>query len=183
MLENSVIEHASPTLARLKVGSLFNIFHSGGEALKAEILRINRLLAPKGLVLTVLRMDAKRALLYLFRCAHLKRHLGRPEVQDFLSGHGYSRFSISAALKTLRDRIASIGDFPHEIGIFLDYPLSDVIDFIHHQGKNSRLVGVWKVYSNENDARRTFDRFKKCRDIYIRQYQSGKPLSRLAVAT
>lgn len=183
MLEHSLIEHASPTLARLKTGSLFNIYHESEEGIKKEIRRMNRDLAPKGLVLTVLRMDKNRALLYLFRCAHLRLHLAKAEVQKFLAAHGYNRFSVADALKTLRNRIAALGDFPHEIGIFLDYPLSDVVDFIRHKGQNSRLTGVWKVYSNESDAMKTFARFKKCKDVYRRQYQSGRPISRLAVAT
>lgn len=183
MLERSVIEHASPTLARLKTGSLFNIYHDGEAELKKEIYRMNRQFASRGLVLVILRMDSRRALLYLFRCAHLCRQLDRPEIQKFLSGYGYRRFTVAGALKTLRARIADMESFPHEIGIFLDYPLSDVMDFIRHRGKNSRLTGVWKVYSNEADARRTFARYNKCRDIYMRQYQSGQPFYRLAVAT
>lgn len=177
------MEHGSPTLARLKLGSLMNVFHNGMEALQGEIRRLNRMLAPKGLVLTALRADEKRALLYLFRCEHLRRKLTCPLVRAFLSGYGYEKFTAAEAIKFLRTRMAREGDFPHEIGVFLDYPLSDIQDFIRHGGQNCRMCGVWKVYSNEDDARRTFDRFKKCRDVYTRKYREGCPLARLTVAT
>lgn len=42
-------------------------------------------------------------------------------------------------------------NFPHEIGIFLGYPLDDVIGFIEH--KPYYLVGDWKVYQNVNEAK------------------------------
>lgn len=183
MLERVLIEHGSPTLARLKLGSLINVFHDGKDQLQSEIRLLNRTLAPKGLVLTMLKADNRRALIYLFRCEHLKRKLSCPLVRTFLSEYGYKEFTLSKALKVLRKRIAAEGDFPHEIGVFLDYPLSDIQDFIRHGGQNCRMCGVWKVYSNEDDARRTFDRFKKCKDIYTRKYREGCPLAKLTVAT
>lgn len=183
MLERVLIEHGSPTLARLKLGSLMNVFHKGMEDLQKEMRRLNRMLAPKGLVLTALRIDEKRALLYLFRCAHLRRKLSCPMVRAFLSEYGYDTFTVSGAVNTLRKRIAKQGDFPHEIGVFLDYPLSDIQDFIRHGGQNCRMCGVWKVYSNEDEAQRTFDRFKKCKDVYTRKFSEGCPLARLTVAT
>lgn len=183
MLEKTLVEHGSPTLARLKLGSLMNVFHKGSDALKEEVHRLNRMLAPKGLVLTVLRMDGRRALLYLFRCAHLRQKLRCPLVQGFLGEYGYEGFSVASALKTLRSRVELGGEFPHEIGVFLDYPLSDIQDFIRHGGRNCRMCGVWKVYSNEADAARTFSRYKKCKDVYTRLYREGCPLAKLTVAT
>ena len=44
-------------------------------------------------------------------------------------------------------------NFPHEIGVFLGYPLDDVIGFIEH--KPYYLVGDWKVYQNVNEAKET----------------------------
>jgi len=37
--------------------------------------------------------------------------------------------------------------FPHEIGIFLGYPLKDVIGFIEHKSKAPKTKGtMWKIY-------------------------------------
>jgi len=183
MLERALVEHGSPTLARLKLGSLMNVFHEGAAGLRDEMRRLNRMLAPKGLVLTALRISEKRALLYLFRCEHLKRKLSCPLVRGFLSGYGYEKFNVAGAIDTLRQRISQEGDFPHEIGVFLDYPLSDIQDFIRNGGQNCRMCGVWKVYSNEDDAQRTFSRFQKCKDVYTRKFREGCPLAQLTVAT
>lgn len=65
-------------------------------------------------------------------------------------------------------------EFPHEIGIFLGYPLGDVIGFIKNAGHNCKCTGCWKVYCNECEAVRTFAKYKKCKDVYMRLWQQGR---------
>ena len=72
-------------------------------------------------------------------------------------------------------------EFPHEIGFFLGYPYEDVIGFIKNHGQNYLEVGPWKVYANQNQARRTFARFRRCARIYARAYRCGQSLRRLTV--
>ena len=50
--------------------------------------------------------------------------------------------------------------FPHEIGLFLDYPLVDVIGFIRNTGKNCKCSGCWKAYGNAKEAEKTFCKYK-----------------------
>lgn len=38
--------------------------------------------------------------------------------------------------------------FPHEIGIFLGYPLEDVLGFWFSGGRGAKMEGEWKVYSD-----------------------------------
>ena len=73
-------------------------------------------------------------------------------------------------------------EFPHEIGFFLGYPYEDVIGFIENRGQNYLEVGPWKVYANQNQARRTFARYRRCARIYARSYRSGQSLRRLTVS-
>lgn len=72
--------------------------------------------------------------------------------------------------------------FPHEIGVFLDYPLADVIGFIEHGGKNCKCCDVWKVYSNECATQVLFTRFMKCTEVYLRVFARGKLLIQMTVA-
>ena len=72
--------------------------------------------------------------------------------------------------------------FPHEIGLFLGYPLEDVQGFIENCGKNYRLCGCWKVYGDPQAALRCFARYEKCARVYLQCYQNGHSLSRLTVA-
>ena len=92
------------------------------------------------------------------------------------------RSEINKALKELKERLHMCEKFPHEIGLFLGYPLGDVKGFIKHRGQNCKCTGCWKVYCDEREARRQFCRFEKCRSIYCRLYREGRALSRLTVA-
>lgn len=40
------------------------------------------------------------------------------------------------------------GDIPHEIGVFLGYPLKDVLGFIGHPSLKLTKVNGWRVYGN-----------------------------------
>ena len=89
---------------------------------------------------------------------------------------------MAPALDWLRQRLAAGQGFPHEIGLFLGYPVGDVAGFIRNRGKNCRCVGCWKVYCNECEARRTFARLKKCTQVYTRLWQQGRTVPQLTVA-
>lgn len=182
MLEQLLVEHGAPTLARLKVGNLMQAVVTDEDAFAAERQRIMRLLAPKGVALTVLRQESGRALVYLYRPAVLRQVLSCPRVQAFLRQEGYAELSLGKALATLRARLADSPAFPHEIGVFLGYPLEDVTSFIAQGGRNCALCGCWKVYHNVHEARRTFQRFDHCRAVYTRLFRSGWSMERLTVA-
>lgn len=179
MLERAVIVHASPTLARLKLGSLFNIVRT--ETFDEELERLNAQFKPKGLVLTVLRQRGGRVLMYLYRESELERALECKRIRAFLGSCGYERFDLESVMAHLRSRLENCEEFPHEIGVFLGYPLTDVIGFIENEGRDCLCCGCWKVYSNECEALRTFARFSKCKEVYGRLFASGCPLSQLTV--
>ena len=85
-------------------------------------------------------------------------------------------------IDALARRVHCGEEFPHEIGVFLDYPLSDVIAFIENKGMHFRQVGYWKVYSNEAEALRIFALYTKCREVYLKCYRRGFGVERLTVA-
>lgn len=51
-------------------------------------------------------------------------------------------------------------DFPHEIGLFLGYPLEDVKGFIENKADSSKCSGCWKVYGNEQKALKLFEKYE-----------------------
>lgn len=184
MLARELVAHGAPTLARLKVGSLFNIAYDDADSLMDEMDAINRAeLMPKGVMMTLLRLRDHKALIYLYRIQELEQELARPDVQDFLRLGGYDVFTVDAVLNHLRARLMRCAEFPHEIGVFLGYPLSDVVAFIDNEGQNYLCSGCWKAYSNEYEAQRIFQRIRKCKEVYMHLFASGFPLSRLTVKT
>ena len=79
--------------------------------------------------------------------------------------------------------LAKAEGFPHEIGVFLDYPLEDVVGFIENAGQNYKCSGCWKVYCNECETRKLFAKYKKCREVYRRLWSQGRDIRTLTVAS
>ncbi len=181
-LERKLIEYCAPTLASLKTANLFNHSFSSEEELEKQLAELNSLLGKKGIFLQVLFKKSNRALIYVFRKSRLQAELNRPAVRRFLSKYGYEHMDVDYGLDRLKERLGEDGAFPHEIGIFLGYPLGDVVGFIQNAGKNCKCLGCWKVYCNECEARKTFARYQKCRTIYSRLWKDGRSVIQLTVA-
>lgn len=164
MLERALIDHGSPTLANMKVGSLFTSSCADATGFRAEFRRVQAALESRGVSLTILRVQQERALVYVYRQEALAALLAQADVQAFL-----------------RQRLAESPCFPHEIGVFLGYPLSDVIAFMRDGGRGCRCSGCWKAYTNECEAMRVFQRYKACRAAYQTLFRAGWPLERLTV--
>ena len=67
-------------------------------------------------------------------------------------------------------------EFPHELGIFLGYPLADVKGFIEHNGKDFLYQGYWKVYENVEERKKMFSIYNVVKEEFIREMQAGKDL-------
>lgn len=173
MLVQELISLAAPTLAGIKPGSLFSM------QISSDDMTHLRTHLP-GLRLVVLAQTQKK-LLYLFRPEQLSLILHRPDVQRFLQPLGYTSFTVGAALHHLRTRLTHASGFPHEIGIFLGYPLEDVQGFIRHHGQNCLLSGCWKVYAHAEAAQRTFAAYHTCRQQLLQRHAEGVPLRKLIV--
>lgn len=182
MLEQLLIDHCAPTLAGLKTASLFRCLGAGEQELGERIARLNEDMALKGVILTEVKRGKEGTLVYVYRRKALETELQRPETQQFLAGYGYIQFDVDTCLKRLQERLAASADFPHEIGVFLGYPLEDVKEFIHNKGRNAKCIGCWKVYCNECEARKTFAKYEKCKSVYQRLFSGGRELLKLTVA-
>ncbi len=182
MFERSLIEHCSPTLASIKTASLFTITYQTQSNLRSQLEQWNLRLGGKGVTLRIMRDNGATALIYVYREKQLSRDLRRPGVAAFLQKYGYSSLTPADAVARLETRLRAAAGFPHEIGLFLGYPLGDVIGFIENAGRNSKCCGCWKVYCNECEAMRQFARLRKCREIYARLWGAGKSVLQLTVA-
>ena len=181
-IERSLIEHCSPTLASLKVGSLFSFLAPVCDDLHAQIRVLNDQLKEKGLILQLVKPLENRALCYLYRASQLDHLLSDPANAAFLRSQGYERMDASSVLHTLCSRLKTQTEFPHEIGLFLGYPLGDVIGFIENKGRNCLCCGCWKAYTDACAAQKLFAKFGKCTSVYKRMYESGRTLTQLTVA-
>ena len=182
--EKDLIEHCSPTLASIKTANLFCHTFTCAEEIHRNICLWQEILREKGIRLFLLRVCACTALVYVCRPTALRRDLCCDGVRRFLSAYGYGCLELCSAVERLKQRLAAQADFgfPHEIGVFLGYPLADVIGFIENEGKNFKCAGCWKVYENEWETRRLFAKYEKCRNVYRRLWREGRSVLQLTVA-
>ena len=182
MLEHSLIEHCAPTLAGLKSANLFNYrFHTKEQAL-IEIQEANLKLNFRGVYIEALSWTTEMVLIYTYRKSHLQRELQQEAAQYLLSQYGYTDFSVDACVEKLKERLDSYEYFPHEIGIFLGYPLEDVVGFIENRGKNCKCCGLWKVYCNEREKQVLFNKLRKCTMIYLQVFAQGRSITQMTVS-
>lgn len=182
MSEELMIRHCAPTLAGLKTGSLFSCpFHSA-EELRDGIVALNKTLVPKGLRVLPLRTEKGRALIYVYRVSGLRRDLRNSEAQAILLAAGYRPETAEQCLRHLMQRLRAGGDFPHEIGLFLSYPVEDVRGFMENHACGHKCVGCWKVYGDVEAAKKCFARYEKCERVYRRCWEQGRSIEQLTVA-
>ncbi|MBP3476855.1 MAG: DUF3793 family protein [Lachnospiraceae bacterium] len=182
MFEKYLIENCAPTLASLKTANLFSYTYPSIAKLQETIAYWNKRMTDKGVTFTVLRVNSATALVYVYREAYLHRDLQKPGVAQLLRHFGYDSMETEEVLEQLRIRLQEQDEFPHEIGLFLGYPLQDVIGFMKYKGSNCKCTGCWKVYGDELEASRIFAMFDKCRKIYVNLWNQGRSIMKLTVA-
>jgi hypothetical protein len=182
MSEDLFVRCCAPTLAGIKAGSMFSYPYESKEEMREDVRRLNRALVSRGLIVLPLRYHGGKALLYVYRPVSLRKELRCREAQEILQAVGYSGLCCEKCVKRLMERMQDSDEFPHEVGLFLSYPPEDVSGFIQNHARNCKFTGYWKVYGDEEKARRTFSKYKQCTDCYCRQLKSGCRLADLAVA-
>lgn len=176
MSDEQIVKYCAPTLAGIKTGNLF----SCKDASVAAVRALNRRLVPKGICTLAKKRGGTRTLVYVFRPAYLALDLRDARAAALLRARGYPFGEMRRCVAELMRRIENDAAFPHEVGLFLGYPPEDVRAFI--DGRDAyKCVGCWKVYGDEDTARRAFGQYKRCTREYRRRWESGYSLDTLAV--
>ncbi|MCR5594648.1 MAG: DUF3793 family protein [Lachnospiraceae bacterium] len=183
MPDTYIVEHCSPTLAGLKTGSLFSVKNRELNDPTGELRDLNRLLTPKGLRAVPVRKTESHTLIYVYRPDRLDKDLNCPLARNILKKKGYICGNADRCVVQLIRRLTDDKDFPHEIGLFLGYPPSDVEGFMKDPDNGVKCIGFWKVYTNREKAEKTFAKFRKCTEVYCKELAGGRPLAQLIVST
>ena len=98
-----------------------------------------------------------------------------------LTEKGYPCGDMNRCVAKLLRRLAAAPVFPHEIGLFLGYPPSDVRCFMEDPNKGVKCTGCWKAYDHPEEAEKQFRKYHKSTDVYQKVYQKNGSLERLIV--
>ena len=172
-----IILHCAPVLKKVKMSSMFTV--------PAAYMRFVRsVFRGTGIQVKGLCQGAGRAVVYVYREAEVQKCLEDPQVAEFLQQYGYESTQAEACLNHLGRRVSlsaqGIESYPHEMGIFLGYPLEDVKGFIQHGGKDSRYTGYWKVYGDVVQAKQTFQAYDDAKECAVLEYMAGKRMNEIA---
>ena len=133
MLDRAIVNHASPTLARLKLGNLFNYPVSAD--FDTEFADLQALLAGKGVALSVLRQTRDKALVYVYRADGLARALRNDGVRrlrkkidaiEYITTDGLYRVDTDIPVIEDERMIALAGTY---IELFPEFAREDMKDY------------------------------------------------------
>ena len=185
--EEIFIEHCAPLLAGIKTSSLFSVKHEDYNELYEKIITLNKTLNKKDIYIKIIKkFNSSNSfyLIFVYRKTKLSERVNEKLINLFLKNYGYSKCeNLNDYLDVLTEKLNSSDSFPHEIGIFLGYPLNDVVSFIKEKGQNFVSCGTWKSYSNKKHYEKVFSIYKKCKEMYTDLYKKGQTLEMLAVAS
>lgn len=182
MCDSVVLQHCAPTLAGMKTGSLFSHWFDNEEDLRCSLRQLNQKLVGKGLCALPLNYKDGHTLIYVYRPTQLQRDLGDVTANRLLTERGYHCNQPQQCILHLMERLAESAEFPHEIGLFLGYPPEDVSGFIENKAACAKCVGCWKVYGDEEAARKRFAKYEKCTAVYCDLWEKGRSMERMIVA-
>ena len=180
--EKALVSHCSPTLSGIKPANLLSLSKADYPQLPTLIDQYSQLLSSKDIALTIVCACGQRWLLLVYRRQMLTEQLQNPQIRSLLKPEGYpvsEDATLEQLIAHLSKRLRSSEGFPHEIGVFLGYPLEDVIDFRRYKGEGCKLCGYWKVYHDVEAAKRCFAMFDRCRAVLVSRLMAGTPFSQL----
>ena len=149
-----------------------------------ELARISMKLHNTNISLIILCTCKKRHLVMVYRAKELEEHLRSKEVSDYLREFGYRRDDFISNLIRLHQRMNGfynkMKEFPHEVGVFLGYPICDIKGFLENKGERYLHSGYWKIYGNLDETRKKFLSYDEARETAIDEFLSGRELESIA---
>ncbi|MCD7729578.1 MAG: DUF3793 family protein [Clostridia bacterium] len=167
--------HCGITFAGIKAASLFWLKDEDS----GNINYYRACFAKKRFRFIVVKRAQGKKLYYVFNEEKLEDILADGENRLFLASLGYNCCNIESVLRRLKARLSATGDFPHEVGLFLGYPLDDVKGFIADAKGGENIGGYWKVYSRPQEKARLFARYDDCTRCICRKLESGTPIEQI----
>lgn len=172
--DETIIHCGAPALCGIKPACLFSMtsqkFASGSEKLHQWQ---NQFSKEKKFFVPVKKSDG-RFLFFVYDKKLLEKILQCPKNCSYLTAKGYPvEKGLAFVLAELLHRLAVNSDFPHEVGLFLGYPLEDVIGFELNRAEDFKYSGIWKVYGDKASAIRRMNLYRNCTETCMKLLASG----------
>lgn len=176
-IETQIALQCAPLLSGLKISNLFNVS-------REQIPMVKKLFCGTNISYYILSEQKDTVALFLYQREELLAYISKQEVCILLEKYGYEGMSVESSLSLLAKRYQVYTmhqeEFPHEMGVFLGYPVEDVIGFIEHEGRECLGVGYWKVYENMPQKKKVFEQFERAKEWMVVLISNGIDLMEAA---
>ena len=163
--DRQIAMQCAPLIAGLVVSNILTIDEEYTDRVRELFL---------GTDISLITLIAKRGRIsfFLYREKKLAEYLKDDEVVELLYNIDLNYITSECGMlenfiRRYREYMIHGGYFPHEMGVFLGYPIEDVKGFIENEGRDSLYTGYWKVYKNVPAKIRLFERFEQVRESFI----------------
>lgn len=173
VLDMQLAFQCAPVLMNYKISNLLIVE-------KEKIKQVVQLFQKTQLSCRLLMVSEEKSAFLVYRESELVSYLERAEVWALMEAFGYENRQLSKILKEFSRRytqyVQADGEFPHEMGLLLGYPVEDVVGFIQNEGENFLYSGYWKVYTNLSEALGHFERYNQAKETAVRMISEGKDI-------
>ncbi|MDO4576053.1 MAG: DUF3793 family protein [Planctomycetia bacterium] len=123
-------------------------------------LPLRRILELLDLPYHILRKEDDGVLILFYHPETMTKTLRNPQNARFLERFGFPMNGTPARqLERLQERFSKV-TIPHEVGIFLGYPLKDVVGFIQNAPRVP-VRGMWQVFGDPRESLRIMEMYRE----------------------
>lgn len=167
-----IICNCGPTLKKQKIASLVTFSNDKRNLNLIWNKYKDRLKKKLGVSFFELRRDKRNIVVLFYNYEMMEMHIKDKQNMSFLNRFGYkSEMNVNQCLCHLKRRFEKI--CPHEIGVFLGYPIEDVISFMDCTDTKCKMVGYWKVYHDVEKAKVIFNNYDSIKESIIELILKG----------
>lgn len=113
---------------------------------------------------------------FIYDRSELDKWLSDPRHIRFLVSQGYPEtYDLEAYLAEIFKRLMALDDFPHEIGIFLGYPLKDILGFMGLANLKLTSISKWRVYGDPRISLEKMHRIDQARSNVAHMLKQQPP--------
>ena len=172
--EGTLISLAAATLCGVKPASLVSFSKAIFVQECAKVAAWNRFLHTTGKRIRAVRRGEELFLVFIYDQWLLEATLLQEGVSSYLEHKGYDvRGGVDGVLQELFLRLARDRQFPHEVGVFLGYPLEDVVAYERYAGTKAKFCGSWAVYGDVVAAQAQMTLYKRCSAFCTALFDGG----------
>lgn len=160
-----LIENLAPLVLGKKPAVLLNVFFENPKEWETFKLLFSQ---QRPLQNREIRTLNRRRQIFFYQQDILDSLLGQDPILDFLKTLNYpAAYSLETYLGFLQEKIVSL-KFPDEIGVFLGYPLKDVLGFMGLLPLPYIKTQGWRIYGDEKLSDKVYAGSKEARHLMRR---------------